>query len=168
MRLRDTQHNDLEAILALYKKVALVPGGLAHQEKELDEEYTKKILSNSLETGLSMVIVDRSDKVVAEVHAYPPGLFCFSHVLTELTIAVDSEYQGTGLGRRIFEAFMLRIIDHHPEVNRVELITRESNSRAINFYQTLGFSIEGKMHSRIKNTDGVLEADIPMAWIRFK
>ena len=168
MRLRDTQHNDLESILALYKKVALVPGGLAHQEREIDEDYVKKILSSSLETGLSMVIVDGSDKVAAEVHAYPPGLFCFSHVLTELTIAVDSKYQGTGLGRRLFEAFMLRIIDHHPEVNRVELIARESNPRAINFYQTFGFCIEGKMRSRIKNIDGVLEADIPMAWIRFK
>lgn len=167
MRLRDTLHSDLGSILALYNKVSKVPGGLSRLENEADVDYVKKALSSSLEDGLGIVIVDKSDKVMAEMHAHQPGLFCFSHVLTDLTIAVDSDHQGTGLSRKISEAFMLRIIDHHPEVQRVELMVRESNSKAIKLYHTLGFAIEGKMHSRVKNLDGLLEADIPMAWIRF-
>lgn len=48
----------------------------------------------------------------------------------------------------------------------IELIARESNQRAINFYQTLGFVIEGKMLNRIQSVDGGFEADIAMAWFR--
>ena len=57
-----------------------------------------------------------------------------------------------------------------PPMNRMNpnepmLIARESNEAAIRFYESLGFSVEGKMKSRIRNIDGTLEADIPMAWI---
>jgi ribosomal protein S18 acetylase RimI-like enzyme len=48
----------------------------------------------------------------------------------------------------------------------VELIARESNAKAIAFYQSLGFVIEGRFERRIRNPDGSLEADIPMAWLR--
>jgi ribosomal protein S18 acetylase RimI-like enzyme len=46
------------------------------------------------------------------------------------------------------------------------LIARESNQKAIELYQKLGFSIEGKMKNRIKNLDNSFEADIMMAWFR--
>jgi ribosomal protein S18 acetylase RimI-like enzyme len=37
---------------------------------------------------------------------------------------------------------------------RVELITRESNKKAIKFYESIGFVIEGRFGKRIKNADG--------------
>jgi ribosomal protein S18 acetylase RimI-like enzyme len=58
------------------------------------------------------------------------------------------------------------VTEEYPHIKRVELIARESNEEAIRFYESLGFSVEGKMKSRIRNVDGTLEADIPMAWIR--
>ena len=47
---------------------------------------------------------------------------------------------------------------------RVELISRESNLKAISLYESLGFTREGKLDRRIRNNKNELEADIPMAW----
>lgn len=76
------------------------------------------------------------------------------------------EAQGSGVGRRLFEEFLAEVRTNRPEVLRVELIARESNARAIAFYESLGFRREGRMEGRIRNLDGSFEADIPMAWGR--
>jgi putative acetyltransferase len=50
----------------------------------------------------------------------------------------------------------------------VELIARESNARAIGLYESLGFRREGRLEGRVRRPDGVVEADIPMAWVRIR
>jgi ribosomal protein S18 acetylase RimI-like enzyme len=44
-------------------------------------------------------------------------------------------------------------------------IARESNQKALAFYQSLGFVREGRLEGRIRGAGGP-EADIPMAWLR--
>ena len=61
---------------------------------------------------------------------------------------------------------MRNVVEGHLEVLRIELISRESNRKAIQFYESLGFRREGEFGSRIRNVDCSLESDIPMAWIR--
>jgi putative acetyltransferase len=46
----------------------------------------------------------------------------------------------------------------------VELISRESNLKAISFYESLGFTREGKFEKRVRSNESEFEADIPMAW----
>lgn len=163
--IRDTQLDDIDGIFALYLSVARIPGGLARLESELSKEYVSGFVSSSVSRGLSLVIV-KEGKIVGEVHAYTPGLFCFDHVLSDLTIAIHPDAQGMGAGRQLFEAFMKSVETSHPTILRVELIARESNQKAIRFYESLGFSIEGSFSHRIRNLDGSLESDIPMAWLR--
>jgi len=55
-------------------------------------------------------------------------------------------------------------MDVRSDILRIELIARESNKKAIAFYQKLGFQIEGRLLNRIKTESG-FEADIPMAWM---
>jgi ribosomal protein S18 acetylase RimI-like enzyme len=43
-------------------------------------------------------------------------------------------------------------------------MVRETNLKAIAFYQSLGFRIEGRFEMRIKTTQKIYEADIPMMW----
>ena len=166
MQLRSAKMSDAADVVALYKRVAQTPGGLARLEAEVDEEYVTGFLSRSLKDGLSIVAESEDHVIVGEIHAYTNGLFCFSHVLSELTIAVDPNTQGQGVGRKLFEELMAIVEDQRPEILRVELIARESNTRAISFYKTLGFVQEGEFSRRIKNLDGSFESDIPMAWVR--
>ena len=165
VKVRETQASDQDAVYSLYRRVASVPGGLARLEEEVDAAYVAGFLGAALDRGLSFV-AETDAGIVGEIHAYPPGLFCFAHVLSELTIAVDPGAQGGGVGRRLFERFMQTVRDQRPAVQRVELIARESNLRAIQFYESLGFEREGVFRDRIRNLDGSVESDIPMAWIR--
>lgn len=152
-------------VLDLYRRVALVPGGLARLSNEINEDYIHNFISKTVEQGIGYVARD-GNKVVGEIHAYKSGLFCFSHVLSDLTVAIDPESQGEGAGRKIFEKFLTEVIECYPEITRIELIARESNKKAIQFYESLEFVVEGRFSARIKNIDGTYEADIPMAWIR--
>lgn len=164
--LRTATSADQEAILALYRRTARIPGGLARIEPEITPDYVANFCRRAAETGLQLVAVDsETDQMVAEIHCYKLEPVAFSHVLGELTIAVDPDYQGNGLGKRIFSLLLQRITTERPEILRVELIARESNRRAIALYQSLGFRIEGRLEGRIRTGDR-LEADIPMAWTR--
>lgn len=159
--------DDHAAILELYRTVAAVEGGLARTADEVTADYVAGFLERSISTGIIVVAREaRSGKVVGEIHGYRLGPRVFAHVLGELTIAVHPEFQGSGIGRRIFTEFMRRVVEERPEIERVELIARESNSKAIVFYESLGFVIEGRFERRIRSVDGGTEADIPMAWLR--
>ena len=148
----------------LYKRVAQKPGGLARLANEISPDYVSDFLTKAQADGVSLVAVD-DGAVVGEIHACSPGLFIFSHVLSDLTIAVDPAQQGRGTGRLLFESFMARV-QNGTDIRRVELISRESNERAIAFYESLGFVKEGRLEARVRNVDETFEADIPMAWTR--
>ena len=165
LTIRRSDVSDQEAVLKLYQKVAREPGGLARLEPEVDADYIAGFLAAGVERGLGLVAL-LDDALVGEIHAYAPGLFCFAHVLSDLTIAVDPDAQGAGVGRRLFSEFMQTVAEELQDIQRVELIARESNQRAIRFYESLGFEQEGVFRDRIRNLDGSLEADIPMAWMR--
>lgn len=77
---------------------------------------------------------------------------------------MDNEYQGKGLGKIFFETVLDYIMENRNDIFRVELIARESNTKAIKLYEDIGFKIEGRLVNRIKNNENNFEADIPMAW----
>ena len=166
MQVRTATIEDLSQVLGLYRRVAAAPGGLARLVDEIDDRYVHSFLSRAVANGLTLVAIDNSGEISGEIHAYSPNLYCFSHVLSNLTIAVDPEHQGKRVGRLLFTRFLTTVTEKYPYITRVELIARESNKAAIRFYESLGFSVEGKMKSRMRTADGTLEAYIPMAWIR--
>ncbi len=160
-------HNDSQALLALYRTVAAVEGGLARTAEEITADYVSHFVQKSLACGV-LLIARQSDtqEIIGEIHAYDLGPQVFVHVLGELTIAVHPRYQGRGVGKALFTAFLHHVSIERPDMLRVELIARESNQKAIAFYQKLGFRIEGKFAGRLRSVQGGYEADIPMAWQR--
>lgn len=169
VQIREATIEDANAVFNLYRAVAKIPGGLARLEAEISHDYIAKILQHLALSGLMLLATNNSSgeqRVVGCIHAYTPALYCFSHVLSELTIAVHPEQQGTGVGRLLFSGFMQKVATGLLHIDRVELISRQSNRKAIEFYTSMGFMQEGEMRGRIKNIDGSLESDIPMAWTR--
>jgi putative acetyltransferase len=135
--------------------------------EEITVEYVEGFMSYSRESGIELVAMDNSTgDIVGELHAYRLGLKVFNHVLGNLTIVIDPQFQGRGIGRSLFDAFFSWVEKEKPEILRIELIVRETNKRAIGLYESLGFQIEGKMERRILGVTGELEADIPMVWVR--
>jgi ribosomal protein S18 acetylase RimI-like enzyme len=165
MHFRTADINDVDSIIKLYKAVALQSGGIARQENEVTEAYVTSFVEKSISKGLIIVCEhpENPEEIIAELHAYRNGLKVFNHVLTELTIAVHPDYQGKKIGRTIFTIFLEEVAKNMTHIGRVELVTQEDNTRAINLYQSLGFRIEGRMEMRIK-MHGKYQADIPMGW----
>jgi ribosomal protein S18 acetylase RimI-like enzyme len=164
MILRKAQKSDLEKIIKLYRAAAATPNGIARTQEEISQNYVADFLNNALARGLIFIAED-SNQTVAEIHCYKLEPACFKHVLSNLTLVVDPNFQAQGIGKKIFSHLIEEIKLSHPDVARVELMVRQSNTNAINLYQKLGFKIEGICASRILNSAGKLEGDTMMAWI---
>lgn len=161
--IRLTIEEDLPDLLSLYKEVSQKTIGLIRQEDEISYEYVEEFLTFSIEKGISLVAENESGEIIGEIHSYKNNIKAFSHVLSNLTIAVRPEHHSNGVGRSLFNELISYSRDHFPEIKRIELITRESNKKAINLYTSLGFKVEGCLKSRILRGDGTFENDIPMA-----
>lgn len=164
--VRKTNTDDAEKILSLYKTVAKNSGGIAREEDEVTKQYIEHNVQKSLQSGIGLVVEhpQHTQVLIGEIHTYKLEPRVFSHVLSELTIAVHPEFQGKGIGRILFEHLLLQVESSYPDILRIELIARESNTKAIAFYQKIGFSVEGRFERRINAKNGHFEADIPMAW----
>lgn len=166
MNIRIASPQDVDTIVELYRDVVRGDSGLARAENEISREYVADFVGKSLASGLIIVAEHPEDegRVVAEIHAYKPGLQVFDHVLSNLTIAVHPGFQGKKIGRTIFTIFQEEIALNRPDIGRVELMVRESNQRALRFYQKIGFTIEGRFEMRIRTPEKTYEADIAMSW----
>lgn len=155
-----------EAIFNLYQEVVRRSGGIIRIEREVTLDYVRSFLQKSIQSGIAYHIRDphQSDSIIAEIHAYKPGISAFRHILADLTIVVHPNFQGKGLGKKIFVAFLKEVQVDFPEILRVELFVREQNTSAIRFYQKMGFVEEGRLKNKILNLDGSLETPIEMTW----
>lgn len=153
-------------IFSLYRKVARISGGIARSEDEVSEAYIDDFMHHSASTGVEFVVEHphNTELIIAEMHGYKMIPKAFAHVLSNLTIAVDPDFQGKGIGKLMFTHFIENISQNRPDILRVELVTQESNAKAIGLYQSLGFVLEGRMEKRIGFFNKAIEADLPMAW----
>ena len=131
VRIRKATPIDKEAILQLHREVARISQGIARTEPEITETYIETLFQTTDQHGLMLVTINDSGAVIAEIHASKYGLRIFDHILTGLTIAVHPTYQGKGVGKKLFEAFLDNVQHEFPEVSRVELESRASNQKSI-------------------------------------
>jgi ribosomal protein S18 acetylase RimI-like enzyme len=165
MHYRNAERTDIAALAKLYREVASKSGMIARKEHEVTTEFVEAFVDKSLRDGLIIVGEDEAQpgELIAEIHASKPGIELLGHIFSDLTILVDPRYQDKGIGRTIFTIFLDEIANHRPDVGRVELLTAESNKRALHLYQSLGFVIEGRFEMRLRTATG-FEADIALSW----
>jgi len=161
--IRPAVLSDHALLKNLYQQVARVPGGIAREYDEIDDLYIDTMLTSSLNNGI-MLVAQVDDALVGAINAYILQPRCFAHMLAGLTIGVDPAYQGHGIGKALFSTFLAQVERDYPTIARVELMVRDSNSKAIALYESLGFRKEGYLQKRIMNVAGNFEADICMGW----
>lgn len=164
--IRKATDQDKKAIVELHRKVARISQGIARTEAEITDQYVDHLFTTVERHGLMLVALDAVGQLVAEIHAVKYGLHIFDHILTGLTIAVHPDYQGKGIGKMLFQAFLEEVQRTFPEVTRVELESRASNQKSIGLYHSLGFVQEGRMKNKTRNKDGSFENSLLMAWTK--
>jgi ribosomal protein S18 acetylase RimI-like enzyme len=156
---------DHAGVLALYRKVAEVPDGIARAPAEVTHAYVSGFMGRAAADGLEFV-AEIAGEIVGEIHASRVGIAALESLLTDLTIAVSPAVQGKGVGRALFRALLDEVTNNQPHIQRVELFARDSNVRARALYASLGFVEEGRLRGRVRNAKGELETDTVMGWIR--
>lgn len=164
--IRSATAADESKIFELYKTVSKTIGGIARSEDEITTSYIKTNLEKSLKNGVSLVIdhPDNNSKIIAEIHCYQLEPKVFHHILSELTVVVHPQFQSKGLGKLLFSKLLDHVQTQRKDILRIELIARESNTKALELYKHLGFKTEGRLEKRIDSHGNSFEADIPMAW----
>ena len=160
--VRPATPQDAAAILALHRKVAAVPGGLAREPGEVTADYVAHAMAVAADGGINLVAVDADGGLCGELHVERMKVGIFAHVLTDLTVAVDPDWQGRGVGSALFQALIETARAMTPPIHRIELWTGAANLGAQRLYQRLGFKIEGRMIGRGRYPDGHVEDDIVM------
>jgi putative acetyltransferase len=163
--VRPATARDAAAILALQRRVAETPGGLARQPDEITADYVAHAMAAAADGGLNLVAVASDDVLCGEIHVERMKVALFAHVLTDLTVAVDPDWQGRGVGSALFRALIAAARQATPPVGRIELWTGADNLGAQRLYERLGFRIEGRMPGRGRHPDGRLEDDIVMGML---
>ena len=147
------------AVLAMMRRAE---GGLGRLPEEMDLAWVEESLGHALAGGIAIgAWVD--DRLAGVIKASRMPSVQFEHVLWDLTVAVDPDFQGRGIGRELFEALFATAKTLTPKIERIELVVREGLGHAIRLYEGLGFKPEGRFERRFHLPDGSYEADIPMA-----
>ena len=160
--IRPAAPDDAGAILALHRKVAALPGGLAREPDEVTAAYVAHAMATAADGGVNLVGVAADGALCGELHVERMKVAIFTHVLTDLTVAVDPDWQGRGVGSALFRALIETARTMIPPIHRVELWTGAANLGAQRLYERLGFKIEGRMIGRGRHPDGSVEDDIVM------
>lgn len=158
--VRPARSEDAAGILALHRKVAAVPGGLARLPAEITADYVARAMAAAAEGGINLVAIAAGGGLCGELHVERMKIALFAHVLTDLTVAVDPDWQGRGVGTALFQALIEAARGMSPPVGRIELGTGANNLGAQRLYQRLGFKIEGRLPGRGRHPDGSIEDDI--------
>ena len=137
-------------------------GGLGRLPDEMDLPWIEEALAGALAGGVAIGARDGA-RLAGMIKASRMPSVQFEHVLWDLTVAVDPEYQGRGLARGLFEALIASAGSMTPIVERIELVVREGLTHAIRLYERMGFRVEGRFERRFRLSDGSCEADLPMA-----
>jgi putative acetyltransferase len=157
--LRPLSLADAPELLVLMRRAE---GGLGRLPDEMDLPWMEEALTSALAGGLAIGAWD-GPRLVGMIKTSRMPSVQFQHVLWDLTVAVDPDAQGRGIGYRLFAELLANAAALTPRVERVELVVREGLTHAIRLYERLGFRREGRFERRFRLSDGTYEADVAMA-----
>lgn len=149
---------DAPAALVLMKRAE---GGLGRLPDEMDLPWMEEALAGALAGGVA-IGAWRGSRLIGMIKASRMPSVQFQHVLWDLTVAVEPESQGRGVGQGLFAELLASAASSIPKVERIELVVREGLTHAIRLYERLGFRQEGRFERRFRLSNGTYEADLPM------
>ncbi len=164
MHFRTAELTDSPALARLLSEAAS-HHKLPFLPEEATNEWTQQLIQQITAKHGLMIVAPHPDKegaLAGVVCALKTGWQIQRHVLSEFLLIVQPEFEQ--LARAMLVLFLDEVVQHRPDVGKVELIICESETERIRLLQSVDFMIEGRMEMRRKNPDRTYEADIAMSW----
>lgn len=161
MVIRKARIEDAVILVAAERETAQTSGLLVSRPYELTLEASETKIAALADTG-RYIVAEQDGKIVGHALLDPMPLEAISHVF-RLTIVVHPSYLGQGIGMALMKDLM-NWAKQNPGVEKIELLVRATNLRAIRMYSKLGFMEEGRFKKRIRLADGDFIDDLAMAW----
>lgn len=161
MKIRAATVSDASALCEAELATAAVPGHLASRPEEISVPGVAARIRTATDAGCFFV-AEADGKLIGHVVLEPMSLLAIQHVY-RLTLIVHPGQTGRGVGTAL-----LQHIQHwaelRPDLHKIELNVRATNTGAIRLYARMGFQEEGRLRQRIKLPDGTFIDDLLMAW----
>ncbi len=159
--LRPARVSDAKLLCEAERSTAATPGSLVSRPHELlPENFTRMIAKLSTHRRGRYLVAERDGDLAGHAFLDPMEMEALAHI-ARLTVVVHPGFQGQGVGR----ALILSLIDwarQTPGIEKIELLVRAVNGRAVKLYQGLGFVEEGRMRARVRTPGGIYIDDIMM------
>jgi ribosomal protein S18 acetylase RimI-like enzyme len=165
VRIRVASVDDSIELAAGERETARTPGLLRSLPEEIDDDaFSQRIafLESPGHRGRYVVAVDERDAPLGHALLEPMSLAQNSHVF-RLTIVVHPGHTNRGVGRALMND-LLQWADRDQRVEKIALLVRATNSRAIHLYRSCGFVEDGRLEKVLKLADGQYIDDLSMAW----
>lgn len=163
MIIRSANINDREAIAELFRNVTINDVGISRRKHEITDTYVYALLNKKPSDIVCLVGVMPNDEIAGVILGTKNGLDLHSHILSDLTVIVKSEYQSAGYGKLMAMNFLQYIMTNRPDILRVEMESKPF-PKLIQAFEKANFVKEADAINRLKNPDGTLSNSVLMAW----
>jgi len=161
MLIRRATQEDAAALWRAEVETARTPGQLVSRPDELVlGAFVTKL--GELSAAGSYVVAEDGGTIVGHALVERTPLVALRHV-TRLTVVVHPGHTGRGVGTALIQ-HLQHWASVEPDVEKIELLVRSTNTGAVKLYRRLGFVEEGRLKNRVRLPDGQLVDDVAMAW----
>jgi RimJ/RimL family protein N-acetyltransferase len=161
MIIRVARIEDAQILTEAEQETAQIPGLLVSRPYELTtESFAAKI--TELGTLGRYIVAEDNQMITGHALLDPMRLEALAHVF-RLTIVVHPGFQNRGVGEALMRDLM-NWARQAPQLQKIELLVRATNERAIRLYLRLGFVEEGRFRKRVCLGNGGFVDDLAMAW----
>ncbi len=159
--LRPARVSDAKHLCEAERSHAATPGSLVSRPHELlPENFTRTIAKLSTHRRGRYLVAERDGQIAGHALLDPMEMEALAHIV-RLTVVVHPGFQGQGVGK----ALLLSLIDwarRAPGIEKIELLVRAVNGRAVKLYQSVGFAEEGRIRARLRTPGGIYIDDLMM------
>jgi ribosomal protein S18 acetylase RimI-like enzyme len=109
-----------------------------------------------------VIVAEENQRILGHAFLDPMRLEAIAHVF-RLTIVVHPGFQNRGVGEALMRDLM-NWAKQAPHLQKIELLVRATNERAILLYSRMGFIEEGLFRKRVRLVNGGFVDDLAIAW----
>lgn len=164
MNIRKAHSSDRDDIAEIYAMVAGKVEGITRTPAEITQTYIFSLLNKPEDKCIFLVVEDDDQNIIGFGHAEKSGLKVYEHILSNFTIVVKPKEQLQGIGRGIFMGFLEFLMNHRPDIKRLEMEVNYDPDR-IKLFEGTGFKTEAIIKDRVKRLNGAFSDQVLMAWV---